>query len=93
MRRAENVVTRELAGEIVLVPIKQATADFQQVHLLNNTAAAVWQLLDKPRTPDEVVSLLAERFDVPRQAIADDVNELLADLGSRELVEWVGADE
>lgn len=93
VRRTTNVVTRQLAGEIVLVPITQTSADFQQVHLLNNTAAAVWEALEEPRTLDELVSLLAERYDTSEQTIADDVEELLTGLHTRGLVAWSSDDE
>ncbi len=88
VQRTTNVVTRELAGEIVLVPITQTSADFQQVHLLNNTAAAVWEVLNEPRTLDALLSLLAEHYGASPETIADDVEELLVDLHTRGLVVW-----
>ena len=91
--RSTNVVTRELAGEIVLVPITQTSADFQQVYLLNNSGAAVWEALEEPRTLDELLSLLAESYDASRETIAADVEELLADLHTRGLLSWSGDDE
>ena len=91
--RSANVVTRELAGEIVLVPITQTSADFQQVHLLNNTAAAVWEAIEEPRTLAELLSLLAESYGASQGTIAADVEELLTDLHTRGLLSWSGDDE
>lgn len=92
VRRSDQVVTRQLAGETVLVPIRQDQADFQKVHMLNETGAAVWEALARPRDFDELIDELAARFKADRAVIAADVRELLDDLQERGLVE-LQADE
>lgn len=92
VRRSDGVITRQLAGETVLVPIRQDRANFQKVHVLNETGAAVWEALAQPRAFDELVDDLAARFEADREVIAADVRELLDDLQERGLVEW-SADE
>lgn len=88
VRRSDQVITRQLAGETVLVPIRQDQADFQKVHMLNETGAAVWEALATPRDLDELIDELAERFGADRAVVAADVRELLGDLRARGLVEW-----
>lgn len=88
VRRSRNVITRQLAGETVLVPVRQDQADFQKVHMLNETGAAVWEALEAPRDLDELVDELAERFAADRAVVDADVRELLGDLQERGLVEW-----
>lgn len=47
---------------------------------LNESAAAVWAALQEPRTIDDLVSILLERFDVAEATARSDVMDCLADL-------------
>jgi hypothetical protein len=58
--------------------------------MLNRTAAFVWNALSAPKKLEELVSGLCKAFpDVPPSAAHDDVNSLLDQLKSLELVSTV----
>lgn len=75
-----------------MVPITHVGADLQKVYLLNETAAAVWDLLDEPRSPEDIATALLEQFeeDTPGQLQAD-VSALMDDLIARGFLEPVDA--
>ena len=50
-------------------------------------AVEVLKLCDGARTFDDIVGLLAERFDADRARIENDAGVLLADLSSKRMVE------
>ncbi len=52
----------------------------------NSTAAAIWRLLESPRTVSGIVERLQTEYDVEGSACRDDVLALLAELGARGLV-------
>jgi PqqD family protein of HPr-rel-A system len=54
--------------------------------VLNATAAHIWERLDEPRTADELVVSLREQFAANGQAIEQDVEAVLAQLESLDLV-------
>ena len=45
-RKDPSIVARQIAGEMILVPIRQNVGDLESIYLLNETALFAWQLLD-----------------------------------------------
>ncbi len=70
--RAEHVAERLVEGEMVLYD-----SAHQRVHILNPTAAFIWQLCDGDHTPAAIVDTLAARYPEHRSAIEADVLGLL----------------
>ncbi len=67
-----NIVARKIAGETVLVPIRQNTGDLQCIYNLNGVAGRVWELIDAQRTLEDIVSIIIEEYEVDyTQAIED----------------------
>lgn len=80
-RRAPGVVTRRVAGELVLVPVAGASqARDTRFFVLNESAERLWSLLDAPRTPDELARHLTNEFEVDGSRARADVDAFLADL-------------
>ena len=80
-RRAPGVVTRRVAGELVLVPVAgSATARDTRFFVLNDTAERLWSLLETPRLPDELARHLTTEFEVDAARARADVDAFLADL-------------
>jgi hypothetical protein len=57
------------------------------VHLLNDTAAAVWTLCDGTRTTDRMVAELLASFEVAREVLSADVRSTLKGFRARRLLE------
>lgn len=53
----------------------------------NNVAASVWRALERPRTFEELRNSLLLEYEVGFEQCSTDLNELLADLVGRGLVE------
>jgi PqqD family protein of HPr-rel-A system len=49
-----------------------------QVHVVNATAASVWELCGAEATIDDVAKAFAESYDVPVTAVEDDVQGILS---------------
>ncbi len=45
-KKKEEIVSREIAGETILVPIKGKLADMQRIFALENVSEYIWQQLD-----------------------------------------------
>jgi Coenzyme PQQ synthesis protein D (PqqD) len=70
--RATHVAERLVEGELVLY-----NPASQRVHVLNATAACAWRLCDGRHTEADIVAALAERYPENRQAIQQDIAEML----------------
>jgi hypothetical protein len=58
----------------------------RQVHLLNDTAARVWELLATPQSIEALVAVLGDEYDAPAGELNAAVAELLADFGQKGLL-------
>jgi hypothetical protein len=80
---SDDVVSRVIDGELVIVPLDAGVGDADDLFTLNETGAAVWELLDGERPLAVVVDEVGRRFDVPRADVEADVLEFAADLLAR----------
>jgi hypothetical protein len=72
LRRAPGLVKRVVAGEVLLVPVRGELARQQQILVLNEVGAFVWDLLDGTRDLEALLAMVIEEFEVePDQAHAD----------------------
>ena len=83
-RRAPGVVTRRVAGEVVLVPVASAGhARDTRFFVLNEAAERLWSLLEVPRSADELARHLTTAYEVDGPRARADVDAFLADLGAQ----------
>ncbi len=75
-----NVVSREIAGEEVLVPIRKQTADTAAIFVLNETGASIWNLVDGQRTLADIRDGLVQEYMVEPERAAADLTEIVDQL-------------
>ena len=76
-----NVVSRELGGERILVPITKQAADMAAVYVLNEVGASIWELLDGKRTLADITGLLLREYEVGQETVEADIFEIVDELG------------
>jgi hypothetical protein len=84
---SEDIVAREIEGEIVIVPLVAGIGDMEdELYTLNETGRDIWKRLDG-RTPlREVVRELAEEYEAPDRVLEEDVVGLLGELLERRMI-------
>lgn len=88
--RSDTVVSRVIAGETLIVPISKGVGDLASIYSLNPVASAIWDIVSRPRSKDEIVHLIAQQFEAERQQIECDLEAFLVELMSVGLVAEVG---
>ena len=88
--RSENIVTRQMGDEMVLVPLSDKVADMTNVITLNEVGADILKILEEPATIDKVVEELLEIYDVDRKTLLTDVEEFIREAMDKGVVEIVG---
>ena len=64
VRPSEDIVAREIEGEIILVPLAAGIGDMEdELFSLNETGRAVWQKLDGRKSLGEIARELASEFE------------------------------
>jgi len=81
-RKDANIVSRQIAGEMILVPIRQKRGDLESIYTLNDTASCAWDLLDGKRSLEEISDLIVAEFEVDQQQAEQDLLDLVAKLES-----------
>ncbi len=81
-----NMVSREIAGETVLVPIRQNVGDLQCIFTLNKTGTSIWELLKSAKTVEEIALTLSQDYEVEVPEATEHVVEFIAQLKEIEAV-------
>lgn len=81
-----SIVARKIAGELVLVPIRQNTGDLQCIYNLNEVAARIWELIDAQRSLEDIVSVIVEEYEVDHAQASNDVEVLAVQLKEMGLI-------
>lgn len=79
-KKDPNVVSRELAGERILVPITKQTADVAAIYVLNEAGARIWELIDGQRSLSDIGGLLLQEYDVQQETVEADLVEIVGEL-------------
>ena len=77
LRKRPDLVTREIAGETIVVPVKGDLAGMQQIFTLNAVGACVWGAINGSRSLGEIRDIVLERFDAPAPEVEADLLEFL----------------
>jgi len=85
-RQADDIVTRKVADETLLVPIRGNMADLQRIFALDPVGETVWGRIDGDRGFAELVAAVVEAFDVAPHTARADVREFLGELEAAGLV-------
>ena len=73
-------VTRAIADETIVVPIKAGVGDLDSIYTLNDVGATIWGLIDGATTVDGIVAAVVSTFDVGADEARSDVLEFLGSL-------------
>jgi hypothetical protein len=88
-RRNENVVSRKIVDELILVPIRKNVADMESLYTLNEVGARVYELIDGERTVRDICATIVEEFEVSNDQAEADVTEFLEKLISIRSIEEI----
>jgi hypothetical protein len=80
-------VLREVAGNIVVVPIGEATLNLNGMITLNETSKMLWKLLEDGADEDSLTAAVLSEYDVDEQTARADVQAFIEKLRERKIVE------
>jgi coenzyme PQQ synthesis protein D (PqqD) len=87
--RSPATVSREIAGETIVVPICAGVGDMEAVYTFNELGGDLWKLLREQRSFSELVDWVAGHFDVTADVAKADVRSFLEELKRTGLVETI----
>ena len=84
---SEDIVAREIEGELIIVPLVAGIGDMEdELFTLNETGKAIWKRLDGRTTLYDVVVDLGSVYDIELETIEHDVLGLIDELVRRRML-------
>ena len=77
MNIRKELVKRTIAGDVILVPVGDASLELKGLLTLNETGERIWDLLPECDTPEEIIQRMLEEYDVEEACLRTDVQEFL----------------
>ncbi len=87
MKIKGTFVLRDIAGDIVIVPVGETALSYNGMITTTKTGAAIWEALEKECTREELIQNLLDRFEVDYETVVKDTDEFLERLRKMELIE------
>jgi len=84
---SEDVVAREIEGELVIVPLTSGIGDMEdELYTLNDSGKAIWDRLDGKRSLSNILDELITEYDIERNELEEDVIGLVNELVKRKML-------
>ena len=80
MKLKKDYVLRQVADTWVVLPLADASVDFNGMLKLNDSGAMLWKVLEQGGGKDALVDALTGEYNVSRQQAQADVDEFLTKL-------------
>ena len=78
--RSTAIVSREVAGEMIVVPICRGVGDLDSVYTFNPLGKNLWLLLEQGRTAEELANWVTTNYAVTAEQASLDVQAYLSEL-------------
>ena len=84
--RDREFVTRQIAGETLIIPVAGQVGDLDAIYTLNEVASTIWETIEGPTSVNQIVDTLTREYDVTPDEAQADVLELLDVLAAKGLI-------
>lgn len=80
MKIKKELITRNIAGDTILVPVGRTVYEANGLFVLNDVAAFVWERLPEAENRDQLLEAILEEYEVSREQAGQELDELLGRL-------------
>ncbi len=88
-RKAEGFVSRTIADDVIIVPVRGGVGDLESIFTLNAVGASIWKWIDGKSSVQALAAALSREYEVSEAEAAADVQEFVALLLAKGLVSEV----
>ena len=85
--RSRKAVSRVVANEAIVVPIREDVARASSVYTFNESGTAIWSMIEAGCGATEVAAYLESEYDISAEQAAEDTKQFLAALAKEGLIE------
>jgi hypothetical protein len=79
-KRNDDIVSRRIIGETILVPVTGKLADMQRIFTLNPVGEYIWDQLDGKQNLSQIIDGIGHAFEVEKEEAEKDARSFIEDL-------------
>jgi len=87
--RNHQVVSRQIEGELIIVPIRRGVGDLNSLYTLNSVGSVLWDFMESEHTIPEMVQRVCDEFEVTADQAQKDILAFLDSLVEEKLIQPV----
>ena len=80
MKIKKELITRNIAGDTILVPVGKTVYDSNGLFVLSDVAAFIWEKLPEAQDPEQLLEAILGEYEVSREQAKQDLDEFLTRL-------------
>ena len=88
IEQKQHFVCKRTNEELLLIPLKDNVADFNQYLVLNEVGAFIWEQLHPESTAEELKTAISAAFDAPDSQIDSDLAQFINELDRYTSIQW-----
>ena len=85
--RNREVVSRQIEGELVIVPIRRGVGDLNSLYTLNRVGTTLWNFMTEEHTIPEMVTRVCDEFAVNQRDAERDILVFLDSMLEEKLIQ------
>ncbi len=87
VRKSANVVSRVVADEAIVVPIRRGVADMDAIFTFNEAGTALWNMIEASCSRAQMREYLKKEYGLTAERAAADTERFIADLATAGLID------
>lgn len=87
MQIKKELIKREIAGDVILVPVGQTVVESNGLFVLNELGGFLWDLLPGAQNAQELTAAVLEAYEVDEATAKADIEEFLQQLRELDVLE------
>jgi Coenzyme PQQ synthesis protein D (PqqD) len=87
IKRSQNVVSRVVADEAIVVPIRRGAADMDSIYTFNESGTMLWSMIEERRSPADLAAYLQANYGLSAEQAIADTEQFIAELTDAGLIE------
>lgn len=86
MKIKKDVIKRDIAGDVILVPVGKSVYDSNGLFVLNELASFIWDLLPQAESQEDIVKAVLEEYEVEEDVAEKDITQFLEKLKTMDII-------
>lgn len=79
----------DMEDSVMVIKYKDGVLDLENVAYLSDVSLQIWNFLKEGMMAQDIINHIAEKYDVDKDIVENDVNECISDLISADFIECI----